>query len=130
MKVKRIALVLLIVIAVVMSSCTTFKLSGVQVTREIPAYDSVGTFDITVKVYEFLGSPGGANFINVTADAMDTEIYDAIQREIQKYTGDAAVNVVVEYRAELVDLILGGVTGGLVAPATAHITGVIIKYDT
>ena len=80
-------------------------------------------------IYEFLGSPGGANFINVTADAMDTEIYDAIQREIQKYTGDAAVNVVVEYRAELVDLILGGVTGGLVAPATAHITGTIIKYD-
>ena len=129
MKVRRIVLILLIVLAVVLSSCTTFKLSGAQVTREIPAYDTVGTFDITVKVNEFLGSPGGANFLNVTADAMDTEIYDAIQREIQKYTGDAAVNVVIEYKAEFIDMLFAGFTGGLYAPATAHISGVIVKYD-
>jgi len=129
MKVNKIALLFLIVIAVVLSSCTTFKLSGVQVTKEIPAYDSVGTFDIAVKVWEFVGSPGGTNLGNVTSDAMDTEIYDAIQREIQKYTGDAAVNVVVEYKAEFIDMIIGGLTGNILAPATAHISGTIVKYD-
>jgi hypothetical protein len=129
MKLNKIALVGLVVLAVVLSSCTTFKLSGVQVTREIPSYDSVGTFDISVKVNEFIGSPGGANLGNITSDAMDTKIYDAIQREIQKYTGDAAVNVVVEYKAEIIDLLFSGFTGGLYAPATAHISGVIVKYN-
>jgi len=129
MKVNKIALLFLVVIAIVLSSCTTFKLSGVQVTKEIPAYDSVGTFDVAVKVWEFVGSPGGANLGNVTSDAMDTEIYDAIQREIQKYTGDAAVNVVVEYKAEFIDMIIAGLTGSILSPATAHISGTIIKYD-
>ena len=129
MKVKRIALVLFIVLVVVLSSCTTFKLSGTQVTKEIPAYDAVGTFDITVKVNEFLGSPGGANLGNISADAMDTKIYDAIQREIQKFTGDAAVNVVVEYRAEFIDILVPLITFGIYSPARAHITGTIVKYD-
>jgi len=129
MKVNKIALLFLIVIAVVLSSCTTFKLSGVQVTKEIPAYDTVGEFDITVKVSEFLGTPGGANLGNITSDAMDTKIYDAIQREIQKFTGDAAVNVTVEYKAEVMDILFAGITGGLYAPATAHVSGVIIKYN-
>ena len=30
---------------------------------------------------------------------MDTAIYDAIQREIQKFTGDAAMNVEIRYEA-------------------------------
>lgn len=121
--------ILLAFVAVVLSSCTTFQLSGVQVTKEIPAYDNVGEFDISIKVVEWLGSPGGANLGNITADAMDTQIYDAIQREIQKFTGDAAVNVVISYEAGLIDLILSGVTGGIYAPATAHVTGVIVKYN-
>ena len=129
MKVNRIALVVLVILAVVLSSCTTFKLSGVQVTKEIPSYQSVGNFEVAVRVNEFLGAPGGANLGNYSADAMDTVIYDAIQREIQKYTGDAAVNVVIEYKAELMDMIFAGVTGNLWSPATAHISGVIVKYN-
>jgi predicted RNA binding protein with dsRBD fold (UPF0201 family) len=80
-------------------------------------------------VNEFLGSSGGANLVNVTATNMDNEIYDAIRREIQKYSGDAAVNVTVEYQASFVDLLLNGVTFGLYAPAHAKISGVIVKYQ-
>ena len=98
-------------------------------TREIPSYTSVGEFEVTVAVFELLGSAGGANLFNVTADAMDTKIYDAIQREIQKFTGDAAVNITVEYRASFGNLILNGLSMGILAPATAKITGVIVKYQ-
>ena len=129
MKLNKIALIVLVVLAVVLSSCTTFKLSGVQVTKEIPSYETVGTFDVSIKVNEFLGSPGGANFNNYSADAMDTVIYDAIQREIQKFTGDAAVNVVIEYKAEFIDMLFAGFTGNLYSPATAYISGVIVKYS-
>ncbi|MEM5948030.1 hypothetical protein WKV44_05700 [Spirochaetia bacterium 38H-sp] len=88
----------------------------------------MGEFDITVKVNEFLGNSGGTNLLNLSADAMDTAIYDAIQREIQKYTGDAAVNVIIEYKAEFLDLLLNNFTFGIYAPATAHVTGTIVKY--
>ena len=120
---------LLAIAAVAFTSCTTFQLSGAQVTKEIPSYDTVGEFDIAVKVNEFLGSAGGANLLNVSSDAMDTEIYDAIQREIQKYTGDAAVNVEIRYEASFIDLLLNGLTWSLYAPATAHISGVVVKYN-
>ena len=121
----------LVVLAVflALASCTTFKVSGVQITKVIPKYDTVGEFDINVKVWEFLGSSGGANLFNATANTMDPKIYDAIQREIQKFTGDAAVNIVIEYKADFVDIILNGITVGITAPATAHITGTIIKYN-
>ena len=110
-------------------SCTTFQFSGAQVTKTIPSYSSVGTFDVTVKVHEFLGNSGGMNLLNVTADEMDTKIYDTIQREIQKYTGDAAVNITIEYEASFIDLLLNGITFGIYAPATARIQGTVVKYS-
>ena len=120
---------LVVVVSLALASCTTFKISGAQVTKVMPNYVSVGEFDITVKVFELLGSAGGANLFNVTSDAMDAKIYDAIQREIQKYTGDAAVNITIEYKAEFVDIIINSLTGSILAPATAHVTGVIVKYN-
>lgn len=129
MKKKIFSAILVLLALLVVASCTTFKLSGLQVTTQIPSYDVVGEFDITVKVTEFLGAPGGANLGNVTADKMDAPIYDAIQREIQKYTGDAAVNVEIEYLASFTNILVSGVTLGIVAPARARVTGTIVKYD-
>ncbi len=129
MKKRHMILILSALIILLASSCTTFQLSGAQITREIPSYNQVGNFDITVKCHEFLGASGGANLFNVSSDAMDTAIYDAIQREIQKFTGDAAVNVEIRYEASFIDLLLNGLTWSLYAPATAHISGVIVKYN-
>ena len=122
-------IMIMAVAAVLLASCTTFQISGTQVTREIPAYSTVGDFDITVKVHEFLGTAGGANLLNASSTAMDTVIYDAIQREIQKFTGDAAVNVEIRYEASFIDMLLNGLTWSLYAPATAHVSGVIVKYN-
>jgi hypothetical protein len=131
MKMMKRGLYLLFAVLLIASvaSCTTFKLSGIQVTREIQSYDTVGEFEITVPVTELLGSAGGANFANITATAMDEKIYDAIQREIQKYTGDAAVNVTVEYKVTLINAVLNSLTASILAPATAVVTGVIVKYN-
>ena len=126
---KSVFLLVAVLLILGVASCTTFKLSGIQVTREIPSYQTVGEFEISIPVMEFLGSAGGANLGNITATAMDEKIYDAIQREIQKYTGDAAVNVVVEYQAGLIDIVLNSITGSLIAPATAKVTGVVVKYN-
>ena len=123
----RVAVILILVMAA--ASCTTFKLSGIQITKAIPSYQTVGEFEISVSVMEFLGAAGGMNIANMTADAMDTKIYDAIQREISKFTGDAAVNVTVEYEVTLINAIVNGLTGAILAPATAQVSGVIVKYQ-
>lgn len=129
MKLKSVIVLLIVAMVLLASSCTTFKVSGLQITKDMPSYDTVGEFDITVKVMEFLGSAGGANLLNVTADQMDSEIYDAIQREIEKFSGDAAVNVEIEYLASAGNILVNGLTGSILAPAQAHITGVIVKFD-
>lgn len=111
----------------VMASCTTFQMSGVQVSTAKSTATVLGTFDINVKVTEFLGSSGGANLGNITATASDAAITAAIQAEIAKLGGTAAIDVKIEYKATFIDLLLNGVTGSIYAPATAHITGSIVK---
>ncbi len=126
-KFLKVAAILLAIAMIV--SCTSFKLSGIQIASNIPSYQTVGEFEIDVKVTEFLGFSGGTNLFNVSADAMDEKIHDAIQREIQKYTADAAVNVTVEYQATAINIILNTITGTIIAPATAKVTGVLVKYQ-
>jgi len=118
-----------VLVTLLIASCTTFKLSGIQMNEEMASYQTVGQFETTVTVNEFLGSSGGSNLLNVTADAMDNPIYDAVRREINKYSGDAAVNVTVHYEATFVDMLLNGFTFGLYAPAHAHIEGTVVKYS-
>lgn len=126
---KMVRFLAIAAVVLLVASCTTFKMSGVQQNENMPSYQTVGEFETTVMVNEFLGSPGGTNLFNVTADNMDNEIYDAIRREIQKYSGDAAVNVTVEYQATFVDILLTGITSGIYAPAHAKISGAIVKYQ-
>jgi hypothetical protein len=127
---KKAVTALTIVAAVLLvASCTTFKMSGIQQNENMPSYQRVGEFETTVMVHEFLGFSGGINLVNATASSMDNEIYDAIRREIQKYSGDAAVNVTVDYQASVVDILLNSVTAGIYAPAHARIQGVIVKYQ-
>jgi hypothetical protein len=126
---KGVYIIAGVLLVLSVASCTTFKLSGIQVTTDMQPYQRVGEFEITVPVTELLGASGGANIGNVTATAMDDKIYDAIQREIKKYTGDAAVNVTVEYKVTLINALLNGITSSILAPATAEVSGVIVKYN-
>lgn len=126
---KMITLGLILFAVFAISSCTTFKLSGIQMNDSMPSYTSVGEFSTSIQVWEFVGTPGGTNLANITATNMDTQIYDTVRREISKYSGDAAVNVTIEYKATLIDLLISGVTGGLAVPAHAEISGTVVKYS-
>ncbi|WP_020612763.1 Bor/Iss family lipoprotein [Sediminispirochaeta bajacaliforniensis] len=126
---KLLYLVCAAMLVTLVASCTTFKLSGLQMDIERQSYQTVGELDLKITVHEFLGNSGGSNLANVSADNMDTVIYDAIQREVSKFSGDAAVNVTVEYQASVVDILLNAITFGIYAPAEAHVTGTIIKYQ-
>ncbi|SRR6056297_797686 len=126
---KTVLIIGALLLVLFVASCTTFQLSGIQMNEDMPSYQSVGQFETTVMVNEFLGSSGGANIVNASATAMDNPIYDAVRREINKYSGDAAVNVTVKYQATFVDLLLNGITSGIYAPAHAKIEGTVVKYQ-
>ena len=126
---KTVLIIGSLLLVLFVASCTTFQLSGIQMNEDMPSYQSVGHFETTVMVNEFLGSSGGANIVNASATAMDNPIYDAVRREINKYSGDAAVNVTVKYQATFVDLLLNGITSGIYAPAHAKIEGTVVKYQ-
>jgi hypothetical protein len=119
---------ILVAVALVVS-CTTFQVSGVQLNKETPSFQEVGQFVTEVTVHEFLGSSGGANIFNVTATNMDKEIFDAIQFEIMKFSGDAAVNVRITYEATFVGMILNALTWSIYAPARATISGTVVKFQ-
>jgi hypothetical protein len=97
--------------------------------KETPSFQTVGQFETKVAVHEFLGEPGGLNFLNVTATNMDEKIFDAIRREIEKFSGDAAVNVTIKYEATFIDLLLNILTVTIYAPAHATISGTIVKFQ-
>lgn len=119
------ALVALLAIA----GCTTFQLSGIQVVEDMPGMQPLGDFEIIVPVNEFIGAPGGANLFNASATAMNNPIRDAIRREIENRSGDAAINVTVEYRASFVNILLNGLTLGIWSPAQAIVTGTVVSYN-
>lgn len=119
----------LMVAVLVIAGCTTFQMSGLQVVEDMPSMQPLGDFETTVKVHEFIGSSGGTNLFNATATAMDNEIYDAIRREVERRSGDAAINVTVQYEAKFLDLLLNGITFGIYAPATATVSGTVVSYN-
>ncbi len=119
----------LLALVMLVGACTTFQLSGIQVVEDMPGMTTIGEFETTVKVNEFVGGSGGANLANITADVMDNEIYDAIRREVEKRSGDAAVNITVRYEASFVNILLNVITFNIYAPATAHISGTVVSYN-
>ncbi len=127
MNMKKLFL-LLALSAVLFSSCTTFRFSGAQVSKNLPRFDVLGEFEVEVKVLELLGAPGGANFGNLSATKMDDAIYDAVQEEIASRNGDAAIDLTIEYKAQPADILLATITGNIISPATAFVSGTVISF--
>ena len=127
---KTLKYVALLVIAIaLLASCTTFKASGLSYNLKAPKTTVLGDFRVEVWVNEFLGEAGGAKLFNITADATEGPVKDAIQNAIRDKGGDAAINVTIEHQASFVDVLLNVVTSSIYAPGNVIITGTIVKYE-
>jgi hypothetical protein len=120
---------LLVVAIALLASCTTFKASGLSYSLQAPKATVLGDFKVEVWVNEFLGEAGGAKLFNITADATEGPVKDAIQNAIRDKGGDAAINVTIEHQASFVDVLLNVVTSSIYAPGNVIITGTIVKYE-
>jgi len=120
---------LLFVAAALLASCTTFKASGLSYSIASPKTTVLGDFKTEVWVNEFLGASGGANLFNISADATEGAVREAIQNAIKEKNGDAAINVTIEHQASFVDLLLNAITSSIYAPGNVIISGTIVKYE-
>jgi hypothetical protein len=112
---------------VTITSCTSFQVGGMEVHQTRTEGTVVGNFDITVNIHKFIGGSAGTNMFNISSDATDPVIVQAIRTEIQNQGGTSAVNVKIVYKATFVNMLLNGITSTIYAPATAYITGTITK---
>jgi hypothetical protein len=127
---KGLFLVALVVcMGIFFAACTTFQASGFQVGMRTSGTEVLGDFTANVWVNEFLGSSGGTNFLNLSATAMSGPIRDAIDKEIRKKNGTAAINITVRYRVGPIQYILNYITGTLWAPATVIVSGTVIRQN-
>ena len=128
MKALKLSLFLVLACAV-LASCTTFTASGLSYTLKAPKTTTLGDFRTEVWVNEFLGSSAGAKLFNITADATNAAVQDAVQKEIKDRNGDAAVNVTVTHQASFVDIVLNVVTSSIYAPGLVIVSGTVVKYE-
>ena len=127
---KKIFLLLIIGLTLTFTSCMSFKATDLAVLRQDSSMKMLGHFQTTVVVNEFLGSSGGANLFNCTADVMNEKINDIVWKEINKKGGNGAINIDIEYTATFLDILANSITETIWAPAHLTISGDVILYES
>jgi hypothetical protein len=124
MKSFRVGAVLLALL--LMASCTTASFQGMQMTTQVPSFNVVGQFERTLSQHAIIGGWSGGSLVKLSDN--DERIFAIITDEIQKKGGDAAIDVTIEYGANVVDLLLNAVTFSIYNPGKVSISGTVIKY--
>lgn len=125
MKKQVLVVALIVALVALFASCTTFSMDGL-------AYGNlkgtpVGDFSVEVVCTEWLGYAGGANIASITQGAGKEAVAAAVQAEIAKLGGTAAINVTVEQKVTAIQMILNYVTGCIYAPETIVVSGTVVK---
>ena len=129
MKKANLFKVFILVVSIVFfaTSCTSFQVSGLEVSPQATAGDIIGDFDINVHVRKFFGGSAGTNLLNFTSDVTDPLVVDAIQAEIFRMGGSRAINVRMEHRASFLDIFLNAITFSIYSPSYVRVTGTVIR---
>lgn len=129
MKNKLFLITMVVSLCICFAACTTFEASGIQMGMSTSGTQVLGDFSTKVTVSKFLGQSGGTTFANISSGATTGPIRDAIDREIRKMGGTAAINVSIKYGSNPVQWILNSLTFNLWAPATITIKGTVIRQN-
>lgn len=109
------------------AGCTTFRASGLSYTPADAKYTVLGEFHTTVWVNEFLGSSAGAKLLNISANATEGPVHEAILKAVVEKGGTGAINVTIEHEASFVTILLNSLTGSIYAPSVVKISGIVIR---
>jgi hypothetical protein len=64
---------------------------------------------------------------NLSSEAADPKVREAVEKKIRKYDGDAAVDVKIKYDSNPIQWIFQWVTVGIWASGTVIVTGTVMK---
>jgi hypothetical protein len=130
---KRVWLVILaglLVLGFGLTGCTTFQASGLQMGLVINGqrYEKVGDFSEKEWTNKFLGwGSNGGTLFNLSSDATDPQVREAIEKNIKKLGGDGVIDVKIKYGSNPIQWILTGITVGIWMPGTVTVTGTVVK---
>jgi hypothetical protein len=119
-----------LVVGMFISSCTTFQASGLQMGIIINGqmYEKLGDFSEKEWTNKFLGwGVNGGTLFNLSSDATDLQVREAVEKNIKKLGGDAAVDVRIRYGSNPIQWILTAFTGAIWMPGTVTVTGTVVK---
>ena len=116
-----------LVVVILLASCYSVTFEGLQMQKDMPDYTVIKDFKRTIRDAGFLGNPGGYRLI--TFGQPDKVIFETIRSEINKVSGDAAIDVSIKYGASIGDILFGGVLPFLLASSHITITGTIVKIN-
>ena len=123
-------LVMVLALGFGLAGCTTFKASGLQMGLYINGqkYEKLGNFSEKEWTNKFLGWGGqGGTLFNLSSGAADPRVRDAIEKNIKKLGGDAAIDVQIKYGSNPVQWILSWITINIWVPGTVTVTGTVVK---
>jgi hypothetical protein len=120
----------LTVLGLVLTGCTTFQASGLQMGLVINGqkYEKVRDFSEKEWTNKFLGwGSNGGTLFNLSSDATDPQVREAVEKNVKKYGGDGAVDVKIKYGSNPIQWILTAITAGIWMPGTVTVTGTVVK---
>jgi hypothetical protein len=108
------------------------KLLGIFVGEEIYCTGRVHT-PIRKSAYNifsggnFSGASNGGTLLNLSSEATDPQVREAIEKNIKKYGGDGVIDVRIKYGSNPIQWFLTAITAGTWMPGTVTVTGTVVK---
>ena len=116
-----------VALVVLLASCTSVSFEGLQMQKDIPSYTTIKEFEKVIPDGHLLG--WGTGYGLIPLGRPDMEIFDTIRMEIDKVSGDAAIDVTISYGMTAIDMLLNSFTGGVYSPRRITISGTIVKFN-
>jgi hypothetical protein len=125
-------LVMVLALGLGLTGCTTFSASGLQMGLVVNGqkYERVGDFSEKAWTNKFLGlaiMPNGTTLFNLSSDATDPKVRQAVEKGIKKFNGDGAINVKIRYSSKPLQWLFSTITLGIWMPGTVTVSGTIVK---
>jgi hypothetical protein len=123
-------LAMLLVLGFGLTGCTTFQASGLQTGLAVngQGYEKVGDFSEKEWTNKFLGwGSNGGTLFNLSSNATDQQVREAIEKNIKKFDGDGVIDVKIKYGSNPLQWILTAITGAIWMPGTVTVTGTVVK---
>ena len=104
-------------------SCQTVTFQGIQAVKDLESFEVIGQFQKEIADPHI--------FLSLIAlGEPDQRIFVYIKEEIEKLSGDAAINVEIDYGYGFFDLLINMTPIGFIySPRTITIKGTVVKFN-